>query len=340
MKIVVLAGGYSPEREVSLTSGSLIANALIENGHRVLLLDVYVGMRKLPADVDSLFATAPYPVHRVGDSVPNLEALRAECQNGDALIGANVLYLCSLADKTFLALHGSMGENGQLQATLDTHGIRYTGSGYLGSAVAMDKDLSKRLMRDAGIPTPDWVYFDVKNGKIDQVIEKIGFPAVVKPCDCGSSVGVSMAENEEELACALQVVSEWGRYALIEKKIIGRELTVGVINGEALPSVEILPPEESFYDYKNKYQGTTREICPAPIPRETEKQIGELALRTFDALRLGGYARFDFMMDDCGGLWCLEANSLPGMTPTSLLPQAASALGISYRKLCEMIVQL
>lgn len=340
MKIVVLAGGYSPEREVSLTSGSLIANALIENGHEVLLLDVYVGMRELPENIDSLFCTQPYPVHRVGSVVPDLEALRAACQNGDALIGANVLRLCSLADKTFLALHGSMGENGQLQATLDTHGIRYTGSGYLGSAVAMDKDLSKRLMRDAGVPTPEWVYYDVQSNTVDQVIEKLGFPLVVKPCDCGSSVGVSMADNEEELTGALKAVSEWGRYALIEQKIKGREFTVGVINRKALPSVEILPPEEGFYDYKNKYQGTTRELCPAPIPKETEARLGALALRTFDALRLGGYARFDFMMDQTGGLWCLEANSLPGMTPTSLLPQEAAALGISYRELCEMIVKL
>ena len=150
MKIVVLAGGYSPEREVSLTSGSLIANALIECGHSVLLLDVYEGIDPLPLSVESLFQTKPYPIHRVQKDVPDLDALRARCQNGDALIGANVLRLCAMADKTFLALHGSMGENGQLQGTLDTHGIRYTGSGYLGSAVAMDKDLTKRLLCHAG----------------------------------------------------------------------------------------------------------------------------------------------------------------------------------------------
>ena len=338
MKIVVLAGGYSPEREVSLTSGSLIANALIENGHRVLLLDVYVGMRELPDDVESLFVKVPYPVHRVGTSVPDLAALRESCENGDALIGANVLRLCSMADKTFLALHGSMGENGQLQATLDTHGIRYTGSGYLGSAVAMDKDISKRLMRDAGVPTPDWLYYDVKNGDLFEAVKKIGFPMVVKPCDCGSSVGVSMVETLEDLQKALQEVSVWGSHALIEKKIEGRELTMGVINNRVLPSVEILPPEQSFYDYESKYQGNTREICPAEIPSETEKRIGELALAAFRALRLSGYARFDFMLDQNGEPWCLEANSLPGMTPTSLLPQEAAALGISYRDLCEMIV--
>ncbi len=340
MKIVVLAGGYSPEREVSLTSGSLIANALIENGHRVLLLDVYVGLRELPENIDSLFVKTPYPVYRVGNAVPDLEALRERCQNGNALIGANVLRLCAMADKTFLALHGSMGENGQLQATLDTHGIRYTGSGYLGSAVAMDKDLSKRLMRDAGVPTPDWIYYDVKNEEICNAVEKIGFPMVVKPCDCGSSVGVSMVNTVAQLREALQEVSAWGTHALVEKKIEGRELAVGVINGRALPSVEILPPDEDFYDYKNKYQGTTREVCPAEISPETEKRIGEFALRAFKALRLGGYARFDFMLDQNGEPWCLEANSLPGMTPTSLLPQEAAALGISYRELCEMIVNM
>lgn len=233
-----------------------------------------------------------------------------------------------------------MGENGQLQATLDTHGIRYTGSGYLGSAVAMDKDLSKRLMRDAGVPTPDWIYYDVKNEKIYNAVEKLGFPVVVKPCDCGSSVGVSMVETLGELHDALREVAAWGSHALIEKKIVGRELAVGVINGQVLPFVEILPPEQDFYDYKNKYQGTTREICPAEIPPETEKSIGALALRAFNALRLGGYARFDFMLDNNGEPWCLEANSLPGMTPTSLLPMAADALGISYRELCEMIVNM
>ena len=200
MKIVVLAGGYSPEREVSLTSGSLIANALMQNGHRVLLLDVYEGIRELPDDVDRLFLEGGCYTHSVSEEVPDLEALRARCQNGDALIGANVLRLCAMADKVFLALHGSMGENGQLQATLDSHGISYTGSGYAGSMLAMDKDISKRLFRDAGVPTPDWVWFDLRSGNREMLLERIGLPCVVKPCDCGSSVGVSMVDTEEELA--------------------------------------------------------------------------------------------------------------------------------------------
>ena len=173
MKIVVLAGGLSPEREVSLTSGSLIANALMERGHRVLLLDVYVGLRDLPADMDSLFRTDGTYEHCVGAAVPDLDALKRETGNGEALIGANVLKICAEADRVFLALHGAMGENGQLQATLDTHGIRYTGSGYAGSLLAMDKDISKRLFRLAGVPTPDWVEFDVANGSVDAMPSRI-----------------------------------------------------------------------------------------------------------------------------------------------------------------------
>ena len=337
MKIVVLAGGYSPEREVSLTSGSLIANALMQNGHRVLLLDVYEGLRKLPEDPDTLFLGGGHYEHSVSEEVPDLDALRARCQNGDALIGANVLYLCSLADKVFLALHGSMGENGQLQATLDSHGIRYTGSGYAGSLLAMDKDISKRLFRDAGIPTPDWVWFDLLRGDRRELVQAIGLPCVVKPCDCGSSVGVSIADTEQELDAALTEASKWGSFAVVEKKIEGRELTVGILCGNALPAVEIIP-EKGFYDYKNKYQGTTREICPAEIGEAVAKRAAELTRKGFAALRLSGYARFDYLLDADGELWCLEANSLPGMTPTSLLPMAASAVGIDYQRLCEIIV--
>ena len=337
MNIVVLAGGYSPEREVSLTSGSLIANALIENRHRVLLLDVYEGIQELPSDPRSLFTDQKIEVHPISETVPDLEALRARCQNGTALIGKNVLKLCAMADKVFLALHGSMGENGQMQATLDSYGISYTGSGYAGSLLAMDKDLAKRLLRDAGIPTPEWVYFDVHTERAR--VREIGLPCVIKPCDCGSSVGVSIVETEEDLQSALDEAAKWGSMLLAERKITGRELTVGILDGEALPVVEIVP-EEGFYDYKNKYQGTTREICPAKIPNAVAAHAAEYAKSGFAALRLSGYARFDFMLDEKEQLWCLEANTLPGMTPTSLLPTAANVAGISYNELCERIVRL
>ena len=339
MNIVVLAGGYSPEREVSRTSGALIANALIERGHRVLLLDVYEGLATLPNDPMKLFRTESYPLPKIAETVPDLAALKAACGNGEALIGKHVIELCTIADKVFLALHGGMGENGQLQATLDAYGIAYTGSGYLGSAVAMDKDVSKRLFKDGGVPTPEWVYVDLRSACVQKVVSEIGLPCVVKPCDCGSSVGVSMADTEEELKAALDEAAKWGTHALVERKITGRELTVGVLDGMALPAVEILP-EEGFYDYKNKYQGTTREICPAEISSDTAARLAAISLRAFEILRLRGYARFDFLMDADGGLWCLEANTLPGMTPTSLLPLAAQAVGISYGELCERIVRL
>ncbi len=339
MKIVVLAGGLSPEREVSLSSGSLIANALMQKGHRVLLLDVYVGIPHPIADPEALFLQNGHYSHTVGKSIPDLSALKRETGNGDALIGPNVLSLCSLADRVFLALHGAMGENGQLQATLDTHGIRYTGSGYAGSLLAMDKDLSKRLFRDAGVPTPVWSCFDVLQDDIDSLLTRVGLPCVVKPLDCGSSVGISMADTKDELIAALNAAAKWGTRVLVEQKITGRELTVGILGNTALPAVEIIP-DSGFYDYQNKYQGTTREICPADIPAEVAARAAALSKRAFSALHLSGYARFDFLLDAQGQLWCLEANTLPGMTPTSLLPLAADAAGIPYAELCEKILEL
>lgn len=339
MKIIVLAGGYSPEREVSLTSGSLIANALMENGHRVLLLDVYEGMPSLPDDPDTLFRTEGRYTHHVSETVPDLEALRARFGNGDALIGKNVLTLCRHADRVFLALHGAMGENGQMQATLDSFGIRYTGSGYAGSLLAMDKDIAKRLMRDAGVNTPEWMRCDPRTASEEEILRKIGLPCVVKPCSCGSSVGVSMVNSREELHAALCEAAAWDSTVLVEKRIVGRELTVGILDGETLPPVEIIP-DDGFYDYKNKYQGCTREICPAEIPDDVTKTASEMTKRGFAALRLSGYARFDYLLDNDGQLWCLEANTLPGMTPTSLLPQAAAAVGMSYNALCEKIISL
>ena len=337
MKIVVLAGGYSPEREVSLTSGSLIANALISRGHRVLLLDVYEGMRELPAHSEELFPADAHYEHTVREAVPDLAALKERVGIGDALIGPNVAEICKRADKVFLALHGAMGENGQLQAYLDSCGIRYTGSGYLGCAVSMDKDLSKRLFLNAGVPTPPWKCFCPKKDSLERFLEEAELPCVVKPCSGGSSVGVSMADTVEELRNALELAAEWEDRIVVEKKITGREFTMGILEGEPLPPVEIIP-KEGFYDYINKYQGTTEEICPAEISQSVLEEMSRLTKEGFEALRLSHYARFDYLMDGEGRLWCLEANALPGMTPTSLLPQEAAAVGISYAELCERIL--
>ena len=340
MNIVVLMGGLSPERDVSLTSGSLIANALIRRGHRVCLLDVYLGTQLGEKGMDECFATEPYPAYSVGEQVPDLEKIKEMSGNGDAKIGANVIPLCKYADVVFMALHGDMGENGQLQATLDAFGIRYTGSGYVGSLLAMDKDLAKKMLVGAGVPTPAWTLVDLARSMPCDVPAEVGYPCVVKPCSGGSSVGVSMVENAAELANALGAASKYERYVLVEKRIMGRELTVGIVDGEVLPAIEIIP-KEGFYDYANKYQGgKTLEICPAPIDEKTRDEAARLTCLAFDALRLGGYSRFDWMLDEAGGLWCLEANTLPGMTPTSLLPQMAAAVGIDYDSLCERLVLL
>lgn len=339
MKVVVLAGGLSPEREVSLASGSLIANALMEMGHRVLLLDVYEGIEKLPDNPELLFRSDRSYSHPIREEVPDLEELKKRFGNGGALVGKHVTELCRMADRVFLALHGDIGENGQLQAYFDICGIRYTGSGYIGCLLSMDKDISKRLFRDAGIPTPEWVCFDTEKDSPDTLLERVGLPCVVKPCSCGSSVGVSMADTWEELLVALAEASKWGRQALVERKIVGRELTMGILDGKPLPPVEIIP-QDGFYDYQNKYQGFTREVCPAELPESVVAQMAELTVRGFAALRLRGYARFDYILDGENRLWCLEGNSLPGMTPLSLLPQEAAAVGISYPQLCETILCL
>ncbi len=340
MNILVLAGGYSPERDVSLTSGSLIANALKREGERVCLADVYLGVDKSELQREDLFNSVEGEAYRVERSVPDLKALKEQSGNGEALIGNGIIELCRRADVVFLALHGAMGENGQLQATLDNYGIKYTGSGYVGSLLAMDKDISKKMFVGAGVNTPEWMYVSVKNLDRAAFEERIGYPCVVKPCSCGSSVGISIVDSPAELEAALKIAAEYEEYILIEKKIEGRELTVGILDGEVLPVIEIIPTE-GFYDYTNKYQaGKTLEICPAQIDESIRIAVGEQSRLAFEALRLSGYSRFDFIVDKNGKPWCLEANTLPGMTPTSLLPQMAAEVGMDYGKLCLKIVEL
>ncbi len=341
MNIVVLAGGLSPERNVSLSSGSLIASALKRKGHKVILLDVYLGT-ELDETTDplSLFSDKITDEFTVGDNIPDLDELKRSNNNSNALIGNNVLRLCSVADVVFLALHGSMGENGQLQATLDNFGIKYTGSGYIGSLLAMDKDLSKKILRSAGVLTPDWIYCKTSEITPELIEEKIGIPCVIKPCSCGSSVGISIVETHDELRDALDFASKYEEHLVVEKKICGREFTMAMVNGSTLPPVEIIP-KCGFYDYKNKYQkGATTEICPAEISESDCMRMSEITKAGFEALRLGGYARFDYIMDSEKNIWCLEANTLPGMTPTSLLPQEAAAVGIGYDELCDMLAKM
>lgn len=336
MKIVVLCGGLSNERDVSITSGSCVARSLRERGHSVVLLDMFLGYGGDCSDPTKLFDEQQQDLrYSVGEETPDIASLIA---SGDgSRLGKNVISICRAADIVFLALHGEDGEDGKIQATLDMYGVKYTGSGYLGSALAMNKELSKTLFNAAGIPTAPAI--TLRKGEGIQASPWI--PCVVKPCSGGSSVGTSIVRTQEEFSAALEFAFKYEDDVLVEKYIKGRELTVGVMDGKAMPSIEIVL-KNGWYDYKNKYQaGFAEEICPAPISSEDEERLGRLAERVSKALMVDVYCRADFIMDDDDGeIYCLEANTLPGMTPTSLVPQMAAEQGMSYGELCEKIITL
>lgn len=334
MKIAVVCGGLSNERDVSITSGTCVARALREKGHKVVLVDLYYGYSGSYDDPAELFEREQEDVaYSVKEETPDIEKILA--QGDDSRIGKNVLEICKAADISFLALHGEDGENGKLQATMDMHGIKYTGSGYLGSAIAMNKEVTKIMLRSSGIPVPEGVV--LSKGEYAEV----GFPCVVKPCSGGSSVGTSMVGSKSEYSAALELAFKYEDHVLVERFIKGRELTVGVMGGKAMPVIEIIP-KAGWYDYKNKYQaGLTEEICPAPISAEDTERVQRLAERVHTALMIDVYCRADFLMDNQSGeLYCLEANTLPGMTPTSLIPQMGREQGLDFGEVCEKIIKL
>ena len=343
MKIVVLAGGLCSERNVSIVSGTKVYDALKEKGHSVVLLDVFMGYEEENCDIDRLFEEN-YSFAKdvnVGELVPDLEQVKAlRKDKSDCFLGQNVVEICRKADITFLALHGGVGENGQLQATFDILGIKYTGANYLGSAIAMNKGLTKSVLRQNKISTPMGEIFTPDDIKTGEIKRWCCFPCVVKPCSGGSSVGVSIVEDKADFEKAVNEAFLWEKEILVEQYVKGRELSVGVIDNKALPIIEIIP-ESGFYDYVNKYQaGKTRDVCPAELEEYTTKLIQSEAERAFKALGLEGYARLDFLLDDDGNPYCLEANTLPGMTPTSLLPQEAHVIGIDFGTLCEKIIEV
>lgn len=338
MKIVVLAGGLSPERNVSLSTGTMVAEALESRGHQVALVDMFFGVE--PAeDMDTLFgAPIDQSGKRVDRQAPDLEAVRRS-RKGDSpsMFGPNVLGLCARADVVFLALHGTCGEDGKVQAAFDLLGIPYTGAGYLGSAIAMDKDLTKRLV-EGSVNTPGWKTVEYTEADIDDLVRAARLPVVVKPVASGSSIGVSIAYSADELRTALTGGLALGGKTVLEQYVKGREIQVGVLEDKALPSIEIIP-KAGFYDYENKYQpGAALEVTPADIPSQAEEKLRAATLRVYEALGLSVYSRADFILDGDGEPWFLEINTLPGMTPTSLLPQEAAAVGISYPELCQRIV--
>ena len=343
MKIVVLAGGLSTERAVSLVTGTSVCRALRQNGHRAILVDVFLGLEVVPADMETLF-DAPdglCPDAKIEVTAPDLEAVRASRKDQSGrLFGPNVLELCSLADIVFLGLHGQDGEDGRVQATFDLLDIKYTGGGYLASGLAMDKSMTKRMMDSAGIPTAPWRDIpSYTEADVPALTAELEVPCAVKVVNGGSSIAVALPDTKEELEVALREMLRYGSHIIVEKKIRGRELTVAVLGDRALPAVEIVPAVKEF-DYTAKYQtGGAQELCPAPITAEQQEEMGALALKLHRTLGLEVYSRTDFLLDDDGKFWCLEVNSLPGMTAASLVPKEAAAAGLTYNELCEEIVQ-
>ncbi len=342
MKVVVLSGGISTERDVSLSSGKMIYQALRERGYQAVLLDVYLGfeweMQKEGQNIAGIFEMERDWAGALGtitEKNPDIRQIKAMRADGDKnFFGPNVIPICQAADVVFMALHGENGENGKIQACFDLMGITYTGTDYVSSAIAMNKGISKEMFACHGIPTP----FGIRLKKGQKQEEKVPFPCVVKACCGGSSVGVSIAVSEASYEKALAEAFLYDDEVIVEQYIEGREFSVGVMEGKALPVIEIAPIN-GFYDYKNKYQpGTTVETCPAEISPEKTKEIQGYAEKVFWALRMNNYARMDFMMNSKGEVFCLEANTLPGMTPTSLLPQEAAAVGLSFGELCEKIL--
>ncbi|HEX6940791.1 MAG TPA: D-alanine--D-alanine ligase [Longimicrobiales bacterium] len=328
MKIAVLFGGESAEREVSIASGAQVVPALREAGHEVVAVDTATGVLDA-AEEERLLAAGVRPVP---PEVEELDLLRT----GDL---ASLMRAPELdgTDLYFLALHGGAGEGGILQAMLDLAGIPYTGSGALASMIAMDKDISKRLLRDAGVPTPPWL---MAPATAREVAEYIGWPVVVKPSKQGSSVGLTIVRGAEALEPAIELAFRYDDEVMIERFVPGRELTVPILGTDALPVGEIIPRHEIF-DYECKYQpGMADEIFPAEIPEERARAVQELALRAHTALKLSNYSRIDFRMDEAGGLWCLEANTLPGMTANSLFPRGARAAGMSFPEVCDRICRM
>ncbi|MET3620259.1 D-alanine--D-alanine ligase family protein [Burkholderia ambifaria] len=328
LKIAVLCGGTSEEREVSLASAAMIVPALRQSGHTVEVLDIHYDL--LPQTSDGV---QHLPIN-AGSTIDNGGRMPAAIVPKQL----NELGHVRAFDLVFLALHGGTGEDGTVQAALDLMNIPYTGSGHLASAVCMDKDISKRLLRAAGIVTPDWTLLE-PDASVRP--DDFHYPVVVKPNRLGSTVGLSVVREAAALKTAVEFAFRFDTEVLVEQFIAGRELTVGVLADRSLAVGEILIDAESAFNYDDKYTpGAVKEIFPADLPFALEQSVKQVALAAHRLLKLRDYSRADFRLDKDGKLWLLELNSLPGMTATSLLPQSARAMGIEFAQLCDLICQL
>ncbi len=328
MRVAVVLGGTNEERNVSLATGRAVVAALRGRGHEVVAVDPAHGV--VPReDEDRMLGGA------VGSDPPGLEEL---ARLGSSSVGSALAELPAIrrADVVFLALHGEFGEDGTIQGLLDLAGVAYTGSGCLGSAVAFDKRISKELLVHWGVPTPAW---SPASASPEEILETLGLPLVVKPVSGGSTVGLTVVRAAADLESAMALAARYDDDVLCEAFVPGRELTVAVIEGEAMPPVEIIPSHE-IYDYECKYTaGMSRYEAPADLSPGETTRLQEVAVRAYRALRQTSYSRIDFRRAGDGSSWCLEANSLPGLTSTSLVPKAAAAAGITFPELCERIVR-
>ena len=347
MKIVVLGGGLSTERQVSLVTATNVCKALRSLGHQAVFIDTFFGLEDFPGKPEEIFDVEDGLCREVSveTEAPDIEAVKASRKlKSHSKLGIGVLEACALADCVFLGLHGADGEDGKIQAALDLLGIPYTGSDHLSSAMALDKTVTKIMMEAAGIPTPAWSQFALSSENRQQIAESCSVPCAVKVVNGGSSIGVYICNTKEELADALIQAESYHMNILVEEKIEGRELTIPILGDKALNAIEIIPPKgKTTFDYVAKYQSGeegAREICPANITADQQALLGELAMRLHKALGLSVYSRTDFILDGEGKAWCLEVNTLPGMTPNSLIPRAAKLEGLSYAQLCEKIVEL
>lgn len=326
LRIAVLLGGTSEERRVSLATGRAVIEALRSRGHDVTPVDPAFGT--IPPDDETRYLGGA-----VGAEPPTLE----ELEHMDRVAPGALTELPALrhADIVFLALHGGEGENGRIQAVLDLAGIPYTGSGVIGSAIAFDKRVSKELFAHAGVPTPVWT---PRDAPVDEVVRALGLPLVVKPANGGSTVGLTVVRDAQALSTAIELAGTYDSDVLCEAFIDGRELTVTVLDGVALPVVEIIPTNE-IYDYESKYTpGKSTYVVPAELASGETDELCRLAVAAFHALRQQSYSRIDFRRSTDGSFWCLEGNSLPGLTATSLVPKAAAAAGIEFPEFCDRLV--
>jgi D-alanine-D-alanine ligase len=334
VKIAVLMGGISDERPVSLASGTQVAKALREAGHEVIGVDTGQGILDR-SEEEAILESG------VGD--PDPEQVKGDMlSTGDLRTLTQDPRLAGL-DAVFLALHGGRGEDGTIQSLLGLAGLPFVGSDRVGCALAMDKDLTKRLLRDEGIPTPDWITIEGEEAweeRLPEIVQRLGLPLIVKPPSGGSTLGLTLVREEERLPAAVALSLSFQKQVMFEAYVRGRELTVGILGRRALPVGEIIPDHELF-DYECKYRpGLAQEIFPADLPRDVAEGVQKDALEVHRILRLRDFSRVDFILDSRGTPWCLEANALPGFTGNSLLPKAARASGIPFPELCHQLAEM